>query len=406
MSRHREDTDRVRPLRVIHVLTNLDLGGAQTSVAMIACGLRGMGVDARVVHSGRGGRQSLRSGRLPAELNDAGVPVTDVSEMRRDISPLLDIVALLKMKALFVQLKPDVVHTHMSKAGMIGRFAARSAGVPIVVHSARGWAFRDDLPPVKRALYALIERVSARRTDRIAAVSRSLIDEGLAYGVGKPEQYKVIRTGIDTGWFSRSRSLPSTGLRKGMGIPETAFIVGSVMGLTSKKAPLEFLEVCGIVLAKRADVHVIIVGDGEMRGEFEAAIGRLGLSGRIHMTGLVDDVRPFLGMFDTFLLTSRWEGLPRVVLEALSAGVPVVSSDAGGVSELLSRAKGLYIEKAGSLVTLSRRVLECLELKDNGDSTLAGLPEEFGIEFVIREHLRLYAELAVERGLRCRIPGA
>jgi glycosyltransferase involved in cell wall biosynthesis len=339
-------------------------------------------------------------------LCEEGVPVTDVTEMRRDISPLSDTVALLKMAALFLRLKPDVVHTHMSKAGMLGRTAARWTGVPVVVHSARGWAFTDDLPRVKRSLYACIERVSARRTDRIVAVSRSLIDEGLEYGVGTREQYQVIRSGIDTGRFAQSRDLPVHGLRQRMGIPESAPIVGSVMGLTSKKAPFEFLEVCGIVLGKRADVHVVVVGDGELRREFEAAIGRMGLLGRIHLTGLVEDVRPFLAMFDTFLLTSRWEGLPRVVLEALSAGVPVVSSDAGGVSELLPKARGLFIERAGSLVTLSRRVLECLELGDSGDSTLTGLPEEFDIDFVIREHLALYAELAGRKGLQCIIPGA
>ncbi len=396
----------MRALKVLHVLTNLDLGGAQTSVTMIACGLRRMGVDAGVVFSGRGGRESIRSSRLRTMLCEAGVPSTDVPEMHRDARPLPDAVALLKMKALFVRIKPDVVHTHMSKAGLLGRLAARWAGVPIVVHSARGWAFKDDLPRVKRSLYALLERMEARHTDRIAAVSRSIVDEGLEYRVGTREQYRVIRTGIDTARFSRSSSIAVPGLRHGMGIPEGSPIVGSVMGLTSKKAPFEFLEVCGMVLKKREDAHVIVVGDGELRRDFEGAIERTGLGDRIHLTGLVDDVRPFLGMFDTFLLTSRWEGLPRVVLEALCAGVPVVSSDAGGISELLPGTEGLFIEKAGALVKLSQRVLECLEAGGPVASRRAVLPAEFDIGFVIRQHLELYAELAGEKGLRCVIPGA
>lgn len=391
-------------MKVLHVITNLDLGGAQTSVAMLSCGLRKMGVDTGVVYSSMGGRESLRSARLLKMLQDAGVPVTDVPSMRREISPFFDALTLLRMRALFMRLKPDVVHTHTSKAGMLGRFAARWAGVPIVVHTARGWAFKDDLPGAKRYLFALIERVSALLTDRMAAVSQSLIDEGLEYRVGIPEQYLIVRTGIDAGHFSQSRNMTDRALREAMGIPESAPVVGTVMGLTSKKAPFEFLEVCGMVLGKISDAHVVVVGDGELRRDFESAVGRMGLGGRVHLAGLVEDVRPFLGMFDTFLLASRWEGLPRVVLEALSAGVPVVSSDAGGVSELLPHAKGLFVEKAGFTEGLSRRVMECLGRGVGRDMPSGWLPEEFDLEFVVGRHFRLYAELAMKKGLPCRIP--
>ena len=398
------DVDKPRPFRVFHVLTNLDIGGAQTSVALIALGLRRSGIDARIVSSGCGGRESLRSQRLIRILGDACVPMVDIPAMRRDIVPLLDFSAFLAMRALFLREKPDAVHTHMTKAGLLGRLAARSAGVPIVVHSARGWAFQDSLNRVRRELYAFAERALARRTDRIVAVSGSMIEEGLEFKVGSRDRYQVIRTGIDPDYFESCESHGNLELRKQLGIPATAGVVGTVMGLTSKKSPHEFLEVCRVVLDAMDDSRVVVVGDGELRLEFEKAIRQMGLGEKTLLVGLKEDVRPFLGLFDVFLLTSRWEGLPRVLLEAVCAGVPIVSTDAGGIPELLPFVPDLAMAKTGSTEQLSRLVLEKLSLKGDRSRARATLPEEFHIEHVVREHVRLYSLLASEKGLSCKPP--
>jgi glycosyltransferase involved in cell wall biosynthesis len=209
----------------------------------------------------------------------------------------------------------------------------------------------------------------------------------------------VIRSGIDPAYFDSFASLDNHNLRKQLGIPATARVVGTVMGLTSKKSPKEFLEVCRVVLAAMDDSRVVVVGDGELRLEFEETIRQMGLGKRILLVGLKEDVRPFLGVFDVFLLTSRWEGLPRVLIEALCAGVPIVSTDAGGVSELLPFAPDLSVAKAGSIEHLSGLVLEKLSFRIDRNCSRVKLPEEFHIEHVVREHVRLYSQLSSEKGL-------
>lgn len=388
-----------RSIRIFHVLTNLDLGGAQTSVALITGALRRRGIDVSLVYSSRGGRDSLRHPVILDALRNDGVPVHDVDCIYRDIRPLMEIRAFFQLQQLFARWHPDVVHTHMSKAGILGRLAAHACGVPIVIYSARGWSFHDSLPRLKHVLYTGLERMLARETDRIVAVSGRMIEDGLAEGIGNRRKYQVIRTGIDTEYFISAKSKRDDELRSFLGVPKNAPVVGTVMGLTASKSPLEFLDVCKAVLERRKDVHVVVVGDGEMHEQFEAGIDEIGANDRIHMTGLQSDVRPYLAMFNVFLLTSRWEGLPRVVLEALTAGIPVVGTDVGGMSELQPYTDMLLLEEPGAIEALAHAVILRLDAMNSCESCTCELPSEFHLSEVVESHMRLYRKLAERKGL-------
>lgn len=379
------------------MVTNLDLGGAQTSVTLIARDLRRLGLDVHLAYSTAGGRESLRHPLLEDTLRTAGVPLHDVPGMRRSVRPLSDAGAYRWLKRLFREVRPDVVHTHMSKAGILGRLAARAAGVPVVVHSARGWAFRGDYSPAMRRLYAWLERFLASRTDAIAAVSATTAEEGLSAGIGRPGQYGIIRTGIEVDRLVDVRGTGDPSLREELGIPHGARIVGSVMGITPQKAPMDFAEVCRIVAGAEPDVHFVVVGDGELRSAFERRLAGMGLESRVRLAGLRADVGPFLGLFDVFLLTSRWEGLPRVVLEAVAAGVPVVATLAGGSGELLEWADSVTLAEPGDVEELSRGVLGRLRMPGRPGRG-PGLPGEFHLANVVLEHVRLYERLLAEGG--------
>lgn len=391
--------------KVFQVLTNLDIGGAQASVSLIACGLRRRGVDVHVVYSSAGGRDPMRHTLLHDQLRDAGVPLHDAGCMRRAVHPWGDWSAVRSLRGLFRRARPDIVHTHMSKAGILGRWAAHAEQVPSVVHTVRGWSFYSASNAVTRLAYISMERYFARRTHTMLAVSPRMIADGLAAGIGSPGLYAVARTGLQVERFAglREQAELAEMVRRQWQLPTKAQIIGGVMHLTPQKAPLEFVEACARVMRDRADVHVVLVGNGELRDEVDARIGRLGLAGRFHLVGLQADVTPFLTVFDVLLLASHWEGLPRIVLECIAAGIPVVATRVGGTAELESWAgpsgSPVILREAGDVEGLADAVASTLEagssLGESGAlrSAALPLPREFHLDEVVDLHARIYGEL-------------
>lgn len=378
--------------RVVHLITRLDLGGAQQNT--LYC----------VRHHDRTrfevGLLAGAGGRLDAEA--AAIPEADVRLvpwLRHPIAPVGDPLAILRLARRLRGV--DLVHTHSSKAGILGRAAARLAGVRAVVHTVHGWSFNDTQAAPVRAAFAALERAAARGTDRLICVSEADRARGLAAGIGTPEAYRLLRSGIEP-----ERFVPAPGARErtraalGAGVEDV--IVLSVGNLKPQKAPLDFVAAAAAACAADRRLRFAFAGDGELRAAVERAIAERGLQARIALLGWRDDVADLLAASDVFVLTSRFEGLPRAALQAVAAGVPVVLTDTGGTAEIvrdgvsgLLTTPGRPDETAAAILRLAADGLLRAHLADAASRRLG---DAFDISRMVRDLEGIYDELLGGRG--------
>lgn len=388
---------RTRPIRVLHVITRMSVGGAQENT-MLSCAM----IDRdRFPSAILTGPQTGLEGELLSEARDRGVPIVVEPSLVREIDPAKDAVALWRMVRLLRRERWDVVHTHMSKAGILGRLAARMAGVPIVVHTAHGWAFTNEQSKREFQMWVALERMCARWSHAIAVVSRPDQDEALGLGVGQSAQYTLIRSGIDIEAF-RDVAIGKDEARRRIDLPVEAFVVGFVGRFTPQKAPLDMIAAFERVARARDDARLVLVGDGDMRGEVEAAIAAAGLGERVRVLGVRRDVPDLMRSFDVLALPSRWEGLPRVFPQAMAARLPIVATRIDGAVEAIHPGENGWLVDVGDVAGFADRLLDVASDRARahamGENGFARVDEYSARTMVDRLEI-LYDRLAHERGL-------
>jgi len=338
--------ESARKLRVLRVIDRLNVGGPAKHVTWLCAGLDPERFETTLVT----GRVADGEGDMAYFAEAAGVRPVVFDEMSRDLSAA-DVVAVLKLLRLMWRVRPDVVHTHKSKAGAVGRAAAffykwstPSAlwGRPRpcrVVHTFHGHTFHGYFSPRKERIFLALERVLARfATDRIVVISEQQRTEiSGRFRVGRAEQYRVVPLGIDVAEVSTD----PVGLRAERGFGADDAVVGIVGRLCAIKNHRLFLEAVRRVVEHRGDsgrtVRFVLVGDGELRGELEDEARRLGIANRVFFLGFRRDAAQLYPDLDVVALTSRNEGTPVTLIEALCAGRSIVSTEVGGVVDLLGR---------------------------------------------------------------------
>ena len=265
----------------------------------------------------------------------------------REIAPLSDLKAFSHLKKLFRTERYDVVHTHSSKAGIVGRFAARAAGVPLVVHTIHGLAFHRYEKFWKNLLYIACERAAAPCGKRIYAVAQAMIDQSLAAGVGSPDQYKVVYSGMELDRFLHAK--PDPELRKKLGIPEDAVVLATLARLFPLKGYEQFLPVAVKLAKELPQIHCLIIGNGTMMEEIREFIRKEGVESRFSFAGLVapGEVGNYLALASVLVHFSLREGLPRAAVQALAAGKPVIAYALDGTPEVVIPGKTGYLLKPG-----------------------------------------------------------
>jgi glycosyltransferase involved in cell wall biosynthesis len=347
----------IRPPVVVHVITKLELGGAQENTLFTVANLDRRRFQAALLH-GPGGILDAEAAALP-ETHRETMP-----HLIREIRPASDLLAYRELRRSLDGIRksfggPMIVHTHSSKAGILGRFAARAAGAAAVVHSIHGYGFHDRQAwPVRRA-YIALEKMAAGATDAFIAVSRANLEEGLRLGLFPPGKATLIRSGFPLDRFARpARDIAA--LRGELGIPPGAPVVGMVACLKPQKAPEDFVEAAARVVGRFPEARFLLVGDGELRPAVEAAVRRRGLQRNMLLTGWRRDVPDLMHLMDVVVLTSRWEGLPRVVPQAMAAGKPVVATAVNGTPEAVADGVTGFLAAAGDVATIADRVARLL----------------------------------------------
>lgn len=395
-----------RPLRVLHVITRMIVGGAQENT-MLSCAL----IDReRFPSEILTGPQTGSEGELHTECRARSIPFHVESTLVREIHPLKDLMALFKLAAFIRRGRYDVVHTHCSKAGILGRIAAWLARTPVIIHTMHGLPFNPAQSKLAFWANVWIEHLCVRLSDAVAMVAKPDLEETLKLKIGRPEQYLVIRSGIEMEAF-RDTPITRAEARARAGVPEDAYVIGCVGRLGHQKAPLDLIAAFERVAAARPDAHLVMVGDGDMRPQVEARIANPPLAGRVHLLGLRRDVPELLRAFDVFALASLYEGMPRVFPQAMAARLPIVATRVDGAIEAIEPGVNGWLVDVGDMQAMALRLLELAagpahrrEMGENGFKRV----EEFSARRMVSQLEVLYLRLAVEKGLiagGARAPG-
>lgn len=314
--------------RVLHLITRLDPGGSATNTLATAAGLRKRGFEPALWY----GRTVDPEHRIVRRLEAAGIAWKMLPHLVRAPHPWHDCAAWLHLRAALVPGLFDLVHTHSSKAGVLGRLAAARCAVPCV-HTPHGHVFYGYFNPLLSRVFIQVERRMARRTARIISLTDLETEQSLAAGIGRAEQYVTIPSGVPLRHF---RDLPVEGgaaVRAEHRIPDEAFVFVAVGRLTPVKGFDVLLDAFAKLRHDRA--HLLIVGEGECRAELEAQTAQSACGKRVHFSGERRDVRPALAAANAFVLASRNEGMGRAFIEAMAAGLPAIGTTVGGVPSVI-----------------------------------------------------------------------
>lgn len=339
------------PLRVLNVITRMIVGGAQET-PMLSCALSD---PARCSGGILSGIETGAEGQLHDECRARGVSLWFEPAMVRRVSPWHDALALVRLVGFFRRGGWDVVHTHTSKAGLLGRIAARLAGVPVVVHTVHGWGVIPDQSWFVRAFYVWVERLCAPLCDVLVVVSDQNRVEGLSRRIGRAEQYVLIRSGIEVEEYS-DVPVSREDARRALQIPSDSFVVACIGRLSVPKTPIELFEAFERVAARHPNAVLLFVGDGDHRPALEAAIARAGAGDRVRLLGLRRDVPRILRASDALVLASQQEGLPRVLPQAMAAGLPIVTTRVGGGPEAVADGQSGFVVEVNDVSAMADRL--------------------------------------------------
>lgn len=389
-------------MRILHLITRLDRGGSADNTLYSCMGQVRAG-HAVTLAMGPG---MTEESPLLKEAEEMGVKTVRIPSLVRAVRPLGDLAALRACFRLIRTGDFDLVHTHTSKAGILGRFAARLAnGGCAVVHTPHGHVFYGYFGPAVSRLFIWAERLAARWTDAIITLTRREAEEHLAAGIGRPEQFTHIFSGIP---------LPKGGAplppeeraarRERLGLPRGGPLIGSIGRLDPVKGHEHLLRAFAQVLGRHPEAHLVLVGDGELRARLEALAGELGITEKASFPGWQNEAGRYLEVMDIFVLPSINEGMGRAVAEAMAAGVAVIASRVGGVPELIEEERnGLLVPPAdpGALADAMDRLLADRGLRERmGREGLKRAPA-YDVDQMIERIEALYMSIrpsAVKKG--------
>lgn len=380
-------------IRVLHIITRLIRGGADENTVFTVEGVDPGRYDSRIL-AGRGSETDGFS-------EDIRRRTQVLPDLVRDPHPWHDLVALVKMTRIIRAGRYHIVHTHTAKAGFLGRIAARLAGAPHVVHTLHGVTFHEHIHPVVRALYVVLERIAARLCDVMITVGEDVKRKYLAEAVGRTEQYVTIPSGMDTRPFREALD-PARGrdpARAELGLGGDDVVVGMVSRLEPRKGWNYFLEAVARLAPDFPQLRALVVGEGSQHAELERMAARLGIAERTVFAGYRSDVARAMAAIDVAVLTSLWEGLPRVLVQYSLLEKPIVTFAVEGAHEVVDEGQSGFVvplRDVDALVDRLRPLVASGELRrELGRRSRERVEGRWDVEIMVEQIRRVYDEVAV-----------
>ena len=346
-----------QPVRVLHIITRLIVGGAQENTLLSVEGLdRLPEYEVALVTGVDNGPEGDLLERARRTTRLAIVP-----ELGRSINPLSDLVAFFKLYRLIRKGRYHIVHTHSSKAGVLGRVAATLAGTPLVVHTLHSLVFHDYQPWLINRLWWLMKKLCAPMTDHFISVSSIISQKAIAAGIGPPEKFTTIYSGMELDWFLDSK-VDAAAIRREFGIPEEAPVVGKIARLFSLKGHDQLLDAAPEIVRRHPNVRFFLIGDGLLHEHLRRRARDAGILDNFVFAGLIprERIPEMIAAMDVVVHTSLREGLARVLPQALAMGKPCVSFDIDGAPEVVIPDETGYLVKPGDAAKLADSISKLL----------------------------------------------
>jgi glycosyltransferase involved in cell wall biosynthesis len=385
-------------MRVTHVITRLVVGGAQENTVATVLGLRQKpDIEVHLLSGPTTGPE----GSLESELKNAPGLLTLVPELVRPVHPWKDTLALRRLVQILRRQNPDIVHTHSGKAGILGRLAAKRAGICTIVHTIHGPSFGKFQNVLANFIFRAAERQAARVTTHFVAVAKAMQEQYLAAGVGRSEQYTKIFSGFPLEPFLTAKNDPA--VRARFGLQPDDFVIGKIARLFKLKGHDDLFAVAPELIRHCPRIKFLLVGDGEWCAHFERRARALGAENHFIFTGLVAPagVPPLVGIMDALVHLSLREGLPRALPQALAAAKPVVAYDCDGAREVCFNSQTGFLLSPGDVAGLKDRLLQlasdpalCQKLGRSGADFVR---ENFAVEKMVDAIYNLYLKLIAVR---------
>jgi glycosyltransferase involved in cell wall biosynthesis len=387
-------------MRISHVITRLVVGGAQENTITSVLGLREKpGFDLRLISGPSPGPE----GSMEPIVSAVPGLLTVIPELVRPIHPWKDWIALRRLTTLFQETRPDIVHTHSGKAGILGRMAAARACVPIIIHHIHGPSFGPFQGHFANAVFTAAERYAARFTHHFLCTAHAMTRLYLNAGIGTPSMYTRVPSGFPVEQFTQAAD--AADLRQQYGLTRDHFVIGALSRIAPLKGHPDLLRAFQSLLAQVPNARLLVVGDGTLRNEIEAATHRLGISRAVTFTGLVKpaEVPRHLTLMNCVAHLSYREALSRALPQALAAGKPVIAYDFDGADEICLDGQTGFLVRMGDVATVTDRLLRLArepslryELGRRGQELVR---ESFTVERMIETQAEVYRTLAKARGI-------
>lgn len=395
-------SERVKVLRVI---ARLNMGGPALHVAYLTAGLAERGYDTTLV----AGTLARGEDSMAFVAEGLGVEVVRIDELHREISLVRDVVAAFRLAKLIRRERPRILHTHTAKAGAVGRLAAVLAGrarPPIVLHTFHGHVLRGYFGPVRTWFFRLLERVLARFSTRLIAVSPQVRDDLVALKVAPAEKFDVVRLGIELEQRVAADEAVRAETRRVIGIAPERFVVGWIGRMTAVKNMHDVLHAFRALRDRGVDAVLCLIGDGPDRDGLERHAHELGVMRHCLFLGYQEEVARFYAAFDAMVLPSVNEGTPVSAIEALAAGRPVVATRVGGVPDVVRDGVDGFLVEAGDVEGLADRLAELArdpELRRRlGAAGRARVVPRYAVDRLVDDTDRLYRSLLSAAAARTR----
>ncbi|MFC1499626.1 glycosyltransferase [Candidatus Zixiibacteriota bacterium] len=383
---------------ILHIITRLEAGGAPKSLLLLLEGLSEAGIPVE-----------LATGRTPPPEEDMlpeaaalGIPVHAIPSLRRDPHPWYDLTALISLWRLIRRTKPVIVHAHTSKAGFIGRFAARLAGVSHIVYSPRGTILEGYFTGWKRQFFTGLDRIAARWTSVIIGLTREESASYIESGIGRPEQHIQIPIGIDHALYAPPEPAERTARRREHGIEDDEVLMVTSGRLVPVKDQGTLISALDQLGAGVENWKCWIFGAGPEEARLRGMIDVMGLADRIRLWGFREDLADLLGLADLFVLSSINEGFGRVLLEAMSARLAIVATAVGGVPSVLDSGRAGRLVPASDPEALAVEIRTLLGSRDERASLSQAAYERvctvYTSEVTTHQHISLYESLIASEG--------